>query len=80
MAQREKKIGGFNQRKEKRTLKHLRKLKVSCLQDGKWMMLAYKEDGQKTDINTDPTLFFKEDIECLCVSMGLWSVEVMVQV
>ncbi|KAF3820720.1 hypothetical protein GH733_005265 [Mirounga leonina] len=53
------KIDGFDHREEKRTLEHQRKLKVSCLQDGKWTMLAYEEDGQKTDI---PTLFFKEGI------------------
>lgn len=46
------KIDGFDHREEKRTLEHQRKLKVSCLQDGKWTMLAYEEDGQKTDMNT----------------------------
>lgn len=47
------KTDGFGQREDKRTLKHQRNLKVSCLQDDKWMMIVCEgEDSWRIDVNT----------------------------
>ena len=61
------KIDGFGHREEKRTLKHQRKLKGSCLPDGKLMMLASEgEDAWRIDVNT-PNFILQEAIVCVCV-------------
>lgn len=46
------KVDGFGPREDKRTLKHWRNLKVSCLEDGKLMTLVYEgEDSWRIDMN-----------------------------